>query len=55
MKGMLCRQKLALRYGQALWNEKRHSESVTATPYWLLASLTSLVPSRRGMQRMSFQ
>ena len=44
LQGMAARQKLALRYGQALWNDRHLAKSLAETSYWLLASLTSLIP-----------
>jgi hypothetical protein len=45
LAGMMTRQKLAVRYGLALWAEGRRVESLVHTPYWLLAPVASLFAS----------
>ncbi|MBI1202283.1 MAG: glycosyltransferase [Rhodopseudomonas sp.] len=42
LRGMVARQKLALRYGWALWCEGRRTAGVAGVIYWLFVSLTSL-------------
>lgn len=46
LRGMLARQKLALRYGWALWQSGRWAGGVAGAGYWLLASLGP--PLRHG-------
>lgn len=42
LRGMVARQKLALRYAWALWREGRRAAGIAGAIYWLFVSLTSL-------------